>query len=264
MRANMVNWKEQMKERPLFGCFVTYGLPDLAEYTASLGFDFILIDNEHGVMEQTTLCDMVRASQCEGVPAVVRCTMNEYDHVQKALDFGANGVQVPLVNTVEDAKKIVSLTHYAPLGKRGTAYLPRAAGYGMVDDKCAYREEANKVKLVSVHIETVEAVKNLDEILKVDGIDVYFIGPGDLSSSMNLPTNDPKVQETVKNCIQKIAAAGKIPGYYVGNAEATKQAMEWGARYLVTAITPYMTAGALKYLADVKGEKGSAEVKDAY
>lgn len=86
-------WKEQMKKRPLYGCFVTFGLPDIAELTASLGFDFILIDNEHGVMEQSTLADMVRASQCVDVPAVVRCTSNSYDHVQKALDFGANGAQ---------------------------------------------------------------------------------------------------------------------------------------------------------------------------
>lgn len=264
MKANMMPWKDQMKERPLFGCFVTYGLPDLAEYTASLGFDFILIDNEHGVMEQTTLCDMVRASQCEGVPAVVRCTTNEYDHVQKALDFGANGVQVPLINTVEDAKKLVSLTHYAPLGKRGTAYLPRASAYGMIDDKCAYREEANRVKLVCAHIETVEAVKNLDEILKVDGIDVYFIGPGDLSSSMMLPTNHPRVDETIEMCVRKIVAAGKIAGTYVGTAAATKKAVEWGCRYLVTAITPYMTAGAKKYLADVKETGETVEVKEAY
>ena len=106
---------------------------------------------------------------------------------------------------------------------------------------------------MSVHIETVEAVENLDEILKVDGIDVYFVGPGDLSSSMNLPADDPKVQETIETCIKKIAAAGKIPGYYVGDVAATKKAVEWGARYLVTAITPYMTAGALSYLAGVKG-----------
>lgn len=265
MKANMMSWKEQMKEKPLLGCFVTFGLPELAEYTASLGFDFILIDNEHGVMEQTTLANMVRASQCEGVPAVVRCTANEYDHVQKALDFGANGVQVPLVNTAEDAKKLVSLSHYAPEGKRGTAYMPRASSYGMVEDKCAYREEANRVKLVSAHIETVEAVENLDEILKVKGIDVYFIGPGDLSSSMMLPTSDERVTKTIELCIKKITAAGRIAGTYVGSVEAARQAIGWGARYLVTDITSYMTAGARKYLKDVRtGVNSGMDVKEIY
>ena len=87
---NLTPWKEALKERTLYGCFVTYGLPDIAEVTALMGFDFLLLDNEHGVIEQSTLADMVRASQLRGVPAVVRCTMKEYDHIQKALDFGAN------------------------------------------------------------------------------------------------------------------------------------------------------------------------------
>ena len=255
MQANLVDWKSAMKDKPLFGCFVTYPLPDLAEFTAALGFDFILIDNEHGIMTHNTLCDMVRASQGIGVPAVVRCTANEYEHVQKALDFGANGVQVPLVNTVEDAKKIVKLANFAPIGQRGTAYLPRAAAYGLLDsDKGEYRRLANKVKLISAHIETVEAVKNLDDILKVDGIDVFFIGPGDLSSSMDLPGDDLRVKMTIKSCIEKIVAAGKIAGTYVGTAEDAKEVIGWGARYLVTAITGYMAAGAKKYLQDVRNE----------
>ena len=135
---NLTPWKEALKERTLYGCFVTYGLPDIAEVTALMGFDFLLLDNEHGVIEQSTLADMVRASQLRGVPAVVRCTMKEYDHIQKALDFGANGVQLPLVNTAEDARRVVELANYAPQGRRGTAYLPRAARYGMVEDKRAY------------------------------------------------------------------------------------------------------------------------------
>ena len=109
---NLTPWKEALKERTLYGCFVTYGLPDIAEVTALMGFDFLLLDNEHGVIEQSTLADMVRASQLRGVPAVVRCTMKEYDHIQKALDFGANGVQLPLVNTAEDARRVVELANF--------------------------------------------------------------------------------------------------------------------------------------------------------
>ena len=106
---NLSPWKDVMKEKPLVGCFVTFALPDIAEYTAALGFDFLLIDNEHGVMEQSVLADMVRASQCAGVPALIRCTEKSYDHIQKALDFGANGIQLPLVNNAEDAKRVVDM-----------------------------------------------------------------------------------------------------------------------------------------------------------
>ena len=262
---NLSKWKEELKNKPLFGCFVTFALPDLAEYTAALGFDFLLIDNEHGVMEQSVLADMVRASQCAGVPALIRCTEKSYDHIQKALDFGANGIQLPLVNTAEDARKVVDMANYPPVGKRGVAFLPRASSYGLVEDKKAYLKEANAAKLVCCQVETKEALDNLDEILAVEGVDVYFIGPGDLSTSLGMNTTDPEFLAIVEKTIGRIAAAGHIPGYYVGNAAATKQAIEWGARYLVTAITPYMAAGARKYLMDVRtGKDNALDIKDAY
>lgn len=258
-------WKNQMKEKPLIGCFVTFALPDIAEYTAMLGFDFVLIDNEHGVMEQSTIADMVRASQCAGVPAVVRCTEKSYDHIQKALDFGANGIQLPLVNTAKEARQVVAMGNFPPEGKRGVAFLPRAAGYGMVADKKAYLKTANDTKLLCCQVETKEALDHLGEILAVDGIDVYFIGPGDLSVSMGMNTTDPEFLALIEQTIGRITAAGKTAGYYVGNAAAAKQAISWGARYLVTAITPYMTAGAAGFLQNVREEAaGDVAVMDAY
>lgn len=250
---NLTPWKEALKERTLYGCFVTYGLPDIAEVTALMGFDFLLLDNEHGVIEQSTLADMVRASQLRGVPAVVRCTMKEYDHIQKALDFGANGVQLPLVNTAEDARRVVELANYAPQGRRGTAYLPRAARYGMVEDKRAYLRQANDTKLVCCQVETRQAVENLDGILEVDGVDVYFIGPGDLAASYGEPAGSPKMLELTERMIRRIVAAGKTAGYYVGTPEAARQAEEWGARYLVTAVNQYMVSGGRSFLSQVRG-----------
>lgn len=260
---NLTPWKEALKERTLYGCFVTYGLPDIAEVTALMGFDFLLLDNEHGVIEQSTLADMVRASQLRGVPAVVRCTMKEYDHIQKALDFGANGVQLPLVNTAEDARRVVELANYAPQGRRGTAYLPRAARYGMVEDKRAYLRQANDTKLVCCQVETRHAVENLDGILEVDGVDVYFIGPGDLAASYGEPAGSPKMLELTERMIRRIVAAGKTAGYYVGTPEAARQAEEWGARYLVTAVNQYMVSGGRSFLSQVRGG-GAVAASSAY
>lgn len=262
---NLAMWKEKMKDDVLVGCFVTFALPDIAEFTAMLGFDFLLIDNEHGVMEQSVLADMVRASQCAGVPAVVRCTEKSYDHIQKALDFGADGIQIPLVNTAEDAKKVVEMSLFPPEGKRGVAFLPRAAGYGLAEDKKAYLKQANASRMLCCQVETQEALDHLDEILAVDGIDVYFIGPGDLSTSVGMHTADSEFLALVEKTIKRITAAGKTAGYYVGSAAAARQAAGWGARYLVTAITPYMAAGAKKFLQDVRtGEDHVMQVKDAY
>lgn len=260
---NLTNWKDALKERALYGCFVTFGLADIAEMTAMMGFDFLVLDNEHGVMEQSTLADMVRASQLRGVPAVVRCAMKEYDHIQKALDFGANGVLLPLVNTAEDAKRVVDMANYFPEGHRGTAYLPRASWYGMVPDKRAYLKQANACKLVACQVETRTAIENLDEILAVEGVDVYFIGPGDLAASYDEPTGSPKMLEIIEQTIKRIVAAGKIAGYYVGTPEAAKQAEEWGARFLLTAVNQYMTAGGRDFLSRVRGG-GGVDVKPVY
>ncbi|MGI6095458.1 MAG: HpcH/HpaI aldolase family protein [Lachnospiraceae bacterium] len=249
---NLSNWKEQMKERPLYGCFVTWASPTVCEFVASMGFDFTLIDNEHGVMNEETLENMVRASQAEGVPAVIRIPQGIYQYVQKSLDMGANGIQVPLVNTAEYMEQIVQLSNFPPEGKRGTAYQTRAAGYGLVKDKRAYLKKANETKFVSVQIETVEAVKNIDSILQVEGIDCCFIGPGDLSSSMQLPYGDPRVNEVIDECIVKIARAGKIPGLLVGSAEAAKHAEELGARYIVVAENNCMSTGARSFLDSVR------------
>jgi 2-keto-3-deoxy-L-rhamnonate aldolase RhmA len=245
---NLDPWKQELYHKPLYGCFVTFASPAIAEFTAMLGFDFLLIDNEHGNMDMSTVEDMVRASQCVGVPAVVRATHNSYEHVQKALDMGANGVQIPLINTPADAKKAFQLTHFPPVGNRGTAYLTRAAGYGLYPDKQGYLAKANETKLVSVHIETLEAVNNLDKILDVAGLDVFFIGPGDLSSSMGLAPGHPEVLKVVENCIRKIRAKGKIAGTYTGDVDSTKQAVDWGANYIVTAITSHMAKGAQQFL----------------
>lgn len=260
---NMTHWKEQLLEKPLYGCFVTFGLADIAEMTAMMGFDFLVIDNEHGVIEQSTLVDMVRASQLRGVPAMVRVTMKEYDHIQKALDFGANGILVPLVNTAADARRVVDMANYAPEGHRGTAYLPRASGYGMVTDKQVYLQEANRAKLLACQVETREAVANLDEILAVDGIDVYFVGPGDLAASYGEPTCSPKMLEITEKVIHRITAAGRTAGYYVGSPEAAKQAETWGVRYLLTAVNQYMTAGGKSFLSRVRGG-GDIAVQSAY
>ena len=249
---NMTPWKDVMKERALYGCFVTFGLADICEYTAMLGFDFTLIDNEHGLIEKTTINDMVRASQCAGVPAVVRCPEKTYDHIQHALDMGANGIQVPLLNTAEEARTVVELSNFAPEGKRGVAYLPRASSYGLVEDKMAYKEQANRVKLISCQVETTEAIENLDSLLAVDGIDVYFVGPADLSTSMGTTTDDPEFRMILEKTIKRIVAAGKIAGYYVGTPEQAKEAESWGARFLVTSLNSYMTAGARSFLKVVR------------
>lgn len=247
-------WKQKLKSTPQLGCFVTFASPAIAEFTALAGFDFTLIDNEHGCMNQETLEDMVRASQGVGVPSIVRVPYNRAELGRRSLDFGANGIQVPLIDTLADALDVASYTHFPPIGKRGVAFLTRAANYGMTSNKQAYLDNANKNNIIVAHIETVESLQNLDAILDVEDIDVLFVGPGDLAISMGYAhnPNDEKVINTINQTLEKIAKAGKIAGTYVGDSERAKQAINCGANYIVTALTQFMVNGAKNFLTQTR------------
>lgn len=248
-----INLKEKMKQEPVIGCFVNFASGDIAELTAKIGFDFILIDNEHGVMNQQAINDMIRAAHCQQASAIVRCTEATYTHIQKSLDMGADGIQIPLVNTAQRAREVYRLSKYPPEGTRGMSFNCRAAAYGMCGDKVLYRKAANENLLTAVQIETLSAVENLDEIIEVPGIDVLFVGPGDLSTAMGMPDyNQPEVQELLEKTIRKIAKSDKIAGFFAGDVESTKKAREWGASYIVTAVSNYMVSGGKAYLSGVR------------
>lgn len=249
--TDLSQWKAKLKTTPQLGCFITFASPAITEFTARIGFDFTLIDNEHGCMNQETVEDMVRASQCANVPAIVRIPYNRAELGRRALDFGANGIQIPLIDTKLNAEEVASYSHFEPNGKRGVAFLTRAANYGMTINKKSYLEQANENNLVVIHIETVEALNNLDEILAVDGIDVLFVGPGDLAISMGYADNpnDKKVIQTINSTLQKISDAGKIAGTYVNDSERAKQVIDCGAKYIVTSLNHFMINGAKDFFA---------------
>lgn len=179
---------------------------------------------------------------------------NRLEYIRKALDSGANGVQVPLVSNRKDVLDVVSPANFPPVGERGVAYLTRAACYGQCPDKAAYLTKANETKFVCVHIETMEAVRNIDDLVSADGVDAYFIGPSDLSASMGYAhdPNHPDVWKVVEQCIRTIRGKGKIAGTFAGDVTRSKQVIEWGATYILTAATSFMIQGAAKYLKELR------------
>jgi 2-keto-3-deoxy-L-rhamnonate aldolase RhmA len=246
--------KKRLDERPVFGCFVTFPSPSLTEFTAQMGFDFTCIDNEHGIMDYMVMENMIRGSQCAGVPTIIRTPVNRPEYIQKALDSGANGIQIPMVNTLDEVKEAVCAAHYPPFGKRGYDFLPRACDYSLYPDKMDYLRKANEELMVILQIETVEAVENLEQFLKIEGVDVFFIGPFDLAVSMGYahdPKN-PEVLQMIERIITMIKKKGKTAGIYASNVEQTKQAIQWGARYILTDLTEAMTHWAEQYLQSVK------------
>ncbi len=213
--------KEKLsKGKPVVGCFVGLGHPDVTEVLSRMGFDWILIDSEHAPMGIETMQVMLQAMNGTECTPIIRPAWNDPVLIKRILDIGAHGVLVPWVNNKEEAKAAVRACKYPPEGIRG--YGPRRASIGDPD----YKKTANDEILVTVQVETQEAVDNIEEILMVDGIDACFIGPWDLSSNLlgRVPPefDNPKYSEAIDKVIKTAKKVGKPAGFY-----ATRKNIAW-------------------------------------
>ena len=165
------------------------------------------------------------------------------------------GVQVPHVNTVEDAQRAVEAVKYHPLGSRGLAAGVRSAAYGFDKSMSEYAEDANRETLVCVQLEEGEAVENVEQIMTVEGVDVLFVGPSDLSQSLGFPGRPeaPEVREAMGQVFSTAQAAGRISGS-AGNAVATQRYLDQGVTYLYTHLTTLLSSASTAFLDQVGGQ----------
>jgi 4-hydroxy-2-oxoheptanedioate aldolase len=235
------------------GSFVYVPSAKLTEIIGLIGFDFVVIDMEHGPVDIGFAEDMVRAAEGAGVTPIIRVTHNTPHLILRALDVGALGVHVPEINEASDARNLLQSVKYAPEGHRGLAGV-RAAHYGLKESLADYAAAANRETMVIAHIEHVQAIENLDELLGVEGIDVYFLGPTDLSNSLGIPgrSKDPRVIELVEGAIAKIVAAGKIAGCIATDAKTARRYTSLGVRYLATHAMSHMVAGSRHFIEEVR------------
>jgi 4-hydroxy-2-oxoheptanedioate aldolase len=236
------------------GVFIAFPSPALVELSGLAGFDFVVIDCEHGPMNPESVEHMVRAAEAVGITPIIRIAQNVQQVILRYLDIGGQGVQMPVINTRAEAERVVQAVKYPPEGRRGLASV-RAASFGLAETLTEYVVEANRQTLVVTHIENVEAIANLDEMLKVSGIDVFFIGPTDLSQSLGYPgkTQDPKVREVIAQVREKIQAAGRIPGFMVSDAAGARRALAEGFRYVTVNATGLYGRAAKAFLAEARG-----------
>ncbi|MGQ9675855.1 MAG: HpcH/HpaI aldolase family protein [Chloroflexota bacterium] len=220
----------------VFGVFTPFPSPTVVELLGLGGFDFVIIDCEHGPMSPEMAENMVRAAQLSGATPIVRVAQNVQQVILRYMDTGAQGIHIPMVNTKADAEAVVRSVKYPPIGVRGLAGV-RAAEYGAKQSLGEYVKTANQETLVVCHVETMQAVQNLPEITTVEGLDVIFIGPTDLSSAMGLPgqTANPAVQEAIAQAIKTIIDGGKIAGTMARDVASARQFMDMGVRYITTA-----------------------------
>ncbi len=191
---------------------------------ASVGYDFVLIDMEHGNYSMETVADLIRGAKSAGIAPIIRVPHLEPHFISRILDAGAEGVMVPMTSTKEQAEAIVRYSKYTPIGQRGfgtqtgqTDYKPLKA----ID----FMKEANEHTLIIAQIETREAIENVDAILSTEGIDVGLIGPNDLSISLGIP--DQLASEAVTQAIEKVVETarkrGKASGIHIGNTELIRK-----------------------------------------
>lgn len=238
--------KETFKKRAAIGCFSKTTDSAFVEACGYAGLDFIIIDMEHGPASYETMHHHVRAAKLGGISSIIRAKANDEHSIGSALDSGADGVQVPNVNTVAQAKQAVAAAKFHPKGSRGVCRFVRAANYGTLD-KSDYFPSANE-KLVILQVEGIEGVNNLNEILAIQDIDVIFIGPYDLSQSVGKPgeINAPEVIELMHSIAVQAKAAGVALGTFCDSLENLKKFKHQGFDYIAYSVDVNIFAQACK------------------
>jgi 4-hydroxy-2-oxoheptanedioate aldolase len=198
--------------RKVLGCWTMTGSPVVTEILGLAGFDFLLLDQEHGLGDPTALVAQLQAINTTPATSIVRVPWNDHVYLKRVLDAGVEGVMIPSVDTAEEARAAVAACHYPPRGRRGAASSSaRASGYGTAPD---YVATCGDNLLVIVQIESAKAVENIDAICAVEGVDLVFIGPHDLSGTVGQLGNlkHPEVVRLIGHAEARIKANGKPMG----------------------------------------------------
>lgn len=231
MRENKLKRKLKQGE-VVIGPFMNCAYPAFIEICGHAGFDFAVIDMEHGPLHTLAAEDLCRAADCVGLSPIIRVRKNDAPQIQRALDIGSAGVQVPQIETKGDAEACVKASKYNPIGARGLSFTTRAGMYSAAGAQIT--DQLNEESLVIVHVEGKQGVDNIAEIVSVPHIDVIFLGPYDLSQSLGIPgqVGDTRVVELMQQCVTTIRDAGKAVGTFADNPEVAKKWINGGIQYI--------------------------------
>lgn len=237
--------------RPQIGACLPWPSPDLAEALAYLGFDVLMVDGEHGLMTAQTALAQVRAIEAGGASAIVRVIRSPHG-IQEAVEIGAAGVQVAHVNNKEQASEVVRSAKFYPQGERGANFSVRAALHGAASVS-EYVRRANDETLVLVQIETLEAIENLDDILTVEGVDVFVVGSTDLSFAVGRPGEyaSPEVKQVVDRALDRIIAAKRHAGILAPTIEYARSCICRGAMYVLVPAVSSMLRSAGTWISEL-------------
>jgi len=239
----------------LRGIFNSLPSPAIVEMCGYAGFDFVVIDNEHGSANLETTENMLRAARASGIVPVVRCLRHD---ISRVLDMGASAVQIPMVASAQEARELVQQVRYPGVGRRGSAFSSRAAGYGAFPGT-AHTQRSNAGVALIAMIETPEAVEQAGDIAAVEGIDAVFVGPNDLAHAMGHGSDwmAPEVQAAIERALRAIDGAGNCAGVLALTPQDEERFGAWGARYFATVTSSVITQ-ALRHAATQGRTPGAA------
>ena len=238
----------------IVGPLLSFNSPELVELFGHVGFDFVLIDAEHNLVSPETCQHLVRAAETAGIVPLVRVPRNEPTAILPYLETGALGVVVPHIASAADAERAVSAVKYRPRGNRSAAGSSRPANYGLTQSAADYFAAANAQTLVIALVEEVAGFRNLEEIGRVEGLDLLFFGDGDLAMDMGFPgqRDHPEVRKVVDDARERGLAAGFALGApAVTGAMAAEQARSGFRLVLVPALA--LVAHASRQFLEFRG-----------
>ena len=263
MRENtaLAAWR---RDEQTIGLWLSLANSYSAEVMANLGFDWICVDMQHGLIDYTDLVQMLPAISTSQATPLVRVPWNEPYEIMKALDAGAYGVVVPMVNNREEAEQAVMACRYPPLGNRSFGPI-RAAVYG----GRGYAVEANDQIACIAMIETAEGIANADEIMSTSGLNGVYIGPADLALSLGLPAMGDQPQEehlvVVKDLLAKCKAHGIAAGIHTSSLEYAQKYLALGFNFVTLGSeSGHMTKNASAELAAARGGVASERENTGY
>lgn len=225
-------WSHLEQGDTLLGSFISTGYPVNTELMGLAGFDFVIIDLEHGVCAERDILGQLYALQSTPAIPVVRVESHEKQRVHRLLDLGVQGIMFPRVDTAQQARDCIAAMRYPPDGVRGVATIVRAAGYGTHFND--YRNESKTTLLPIIQIESAEAVKNVEEIAAVDGVGVLFVGPMDLSTSLGIfrQYDHPLFLDALHKTLAAAKKYNRVAGILLPGVETTRHYRDMGFRFI--------------------------------
>jgi len=236
-----------------FGAWMLSGSADMAEVLAYAGLDFLLLDHEHGQGSIDQAVGQLRAIKGSDCVGVLRVPSNDHVYIKRALDAGVGGIMVPNVTSAAEARAVVDSCRYPPAGIRGAFGGMRAMQYGF---NPGYYETGFDDLLVAVQVESAKAIDAIPEIAAVEGVDVIFIGPRDLSATLGKLNqfDDPVVRGHIERAATAILAGGKLLGSTAANGKVAKDMAARGYRFIIPGSdVGLLGLGARTMLTDAKG-----------